>query len=817
VDLATLLRTLRIQAGLSQQMLADRALISVQAVSALERGHRKVPYQHTLERIAEALGLPEDARAALEQAARRARGSRLDLHASSRPHNIPRQLTSFIGREDAIREIVQLVETTPLVAIVGPGGAGKTRAAIEAGMRLLERFPDGVWFVELAPTVDTSLVAHAIAGALRVQESPQRPLRETLVSHLAQKQMLLILDNCEHLVLGVRQIAGSLLRECPRVSLLATTREVLNVTGERSYQIPPLAVPVQRAPLPEEAMKYGAVALFADRARAANSRFSVTQGNVEAVVEICRRLDGLPLALELAAARATVLSPQQICARLDRAFDLLSADDASAPARHQTMRAVIDWSFALLSAQARLLFERLAVFPGGFTLETAEAVCADDRLPRGDIFELLSSLIAQSMVNVDFEHGDARYQLLEPMRQYALEKLDERGEREVLVKRSARAFVDVAQRLDREWYGSAERSWFREAAAELDNCRVALGWSLGEGNDVETGGELAATLARAWYSLSPVEGRRWVRLAMGSIEEAIAPSTLAQLYIADAELCGALGEYKASLSSARHALKSKALLDDVQTARTKPAAGSALGAIGRSAEAESTLEEALVIARRVDNRRLQAMILNELGTVRSRRGDVDGARSFYAEALAGYIALALERPAASIAGHLAEVEFAGGDAAAALHLAEEARAGHEATQNRRSVANDISNMAAYFIALDCFDDASAHAMEALHAARDVKATVLTAYVLQHCAAVAALRARNSKRKTKEMLERSAMLIGFVDARLKSLEARREYTEQQEYERVMALFREALGKRLESVMVLGAEWTEDGAVAVASEL
>lgn len=798
-------------------MLADRALISVQAVSALERGHRKVPYQHTLERIAEALDLPEDARAELEQAARRARGSRLDLQASSRPHNVPRQLTSFIGREDAIREIVQLVETTPLVGIVGPGGAGKTRAAIEAGMRLLERFPDGVWFVELASTVDPALVAHAIAGVLRVQESPQKPLRETLVSHLAQKQMLLILDNCEHLVLGVRQIAGSLLRECPRVSLLATTRELLNVTGERSYQIPPLAVPVQRAPLPEEAMKYGAVALFADRARAANSRFSVTQANVEAVVEICRRLDGLPLALELAAARATVLSPQQICARLDRVFDLLSADDALAPARHQTMRAVIDWSFALLSAQARLLFERLAIFPGGFTLETAEAVCADDRLPPGDIFELLSSLIAQSMVHVDFEHGDARYQLLEPMRQYALEKLDERGEREVLVKRSTRAFVDVAKRLDREWYGSAERSWFREAAAELDNCRVALGWSLGEGNDVEAGGELAAALARAWYSFSPVEGRRWVRLAMGSIEEALAPSTLARLYIADAELCGALGEYKASLSSARHALKSKALLDDVQIARTKQAAGSALGASGRSAEAESTLEEALVIARRVDNRRLQAMILNELGTVRSRRGDVDGARSFYAEALAGYIALALERPAASIAGHLAEVEFAAGDAAAALHLAEEARAGHEATQNRRSVANDISNMAAYFIALDCFEDASAHAREALHAARDVKATVLTAYVLQHCAAAAALRARSSKRKTKEMLERSAMLIGFVDARLTSLEARREYTEQQEYERVMALFREALGKRLESVMVLGAEWTEDGAVAVACDL
>ncbi|HMF27896.1 MAG TPA: helix-turn-helix domain-containing protein, partial [Candidatus Cybelea sp.] len=470
-DLATLLKTYRVRAGLSQQMLAERALISVQAVSALERGYRKVPYRNTLERIADALGLSAEARAALELSARRARGSRIAEHEATAPHNLPRQLTSFLGREQVVDEIAQLVETAPLVSIVGTGGAGKTRLAIETGARLLNRFPDGVWFVELAPLSDPALVAHALASTLNVQESPHRPLLETLATYLSRKRVLLIFDNCEHVIAQARNVIGSLLPEAPTVSVIATSREALSISGERVYRIPPLAVPPRGTLAPEEAMKYGAVALFADRVRAADSRFAVTRDNVEPVIEICRRLDGLPLALELAAARASVLSPSQIAERLDRVFDLLTGSAAGRLPRHQTMRAVIDWSYALLSSQARLLFDRLAIFVGGFTLETATAVCSDEHLPAEDVLELLSLLITQSLVMVDFARGDARYHLLEATRQYALEKLDEHGERQTTAQRHASAFLALSERLDRDWYSAQERSWFAEAQAEVDNFR----------------------------------------------------------------------------------------------------------------------------------------------------------------------------------------------------------------------------------------------------------------------------------------------------------------------------------------------------------
>lgn len=816
MELAALLKTFRVRAGLSQQELADRALVSVQAVSALERSYRKAPYRKTLERIADALGLPADARAALELSARRARGTRLAEPEPGPEHNLPRQLTSFLGRDEVVREIAELVTTAPLTSIVGTGGVGKTRVAIEVATQLRRRFPDGVWFVELAPLNDPMLLEHALAAVLRVQESPQRPLLATLLNYLGQKNCLLIFDNCEHVIAQARRVIGSLLRDCPSVALLVTSREGLSIAGERVYRIPPLAVPRHDVNSPEEAMTYGSVELFADRVRAADARFAITAENVEPVVAICRRLDGLPLALELAAARAPVLSSWQIADRLGDLFELLTGGHASRP-RHETMRAVIDWSYALLSSQARVLFARLAICTGGFTLENVAAIAADESLPAGDVLDLLSSLIAQSLVVAEFARGDARYSLLEATRQYALEKLVERGEEQMLAQRHARTMLSTAERLDRDWYGARERSWYAEAEAELDNFRRALEWSLAEEGDVPTGCALAGALARVWYSLSPVEGRRWVRLAIDRIGDEMRPEVVARLHLADAQLCGALGEYKASFVAAERALEMTSELDELQLARARQTAGSALGALGRGSEGDALLEKALAAARRLDNRRLQALALGDLGTARSRRGDIEGARTFYAQALAFYVAAGLERPAASIAGNLAEVEFAAGDAAAALQRAEEARAGHESTNNRRSMANDLGNMAAYLVALNCFDDARVYASRALAAARGFRATVLTAWVLQHLAAVGALQRYANAQRTKHGRERAAMLLGFVDARLATLEVSREYTERQEYERVVAALRESLAERLEHVMALGAEWTEDGAAAVALEL
>ncbi len=827
-DLAGLLKRLRMQAGLSQQMLADRALISVQAVSALERGSRKVPYRHTLERIADALNLTGAARTELESAASRARESRLEEAVPPAAHNLPRQLTAFFGRAESVKEVVKLLANAPLVTIVGTGGAGKTRLALAVANALLNTFPDGVWFVDLSPLADASFVPQALASALRVQESPNRSLLETLLAYFAQRRALIVFDNCEQVVSGVRTVAGSLMRECSNVAFLATSRVPLSVSGERAYRIPPLAVPRGGRPAPEDALRYGAVELFVDRMRASDSMAELARENVEPIVEICRRLNGLPLAIELAAARTAVLSPNQICQRLDQVFEVLSGDGAAAVPRHRTMRAVIDWSFALLSAQASRLFTRLAAFAGAFSLEAASDVCCDERLARTDLLELLSSLVAQSLVAVDFDRGDARYHLLEATRQYALEKLAECGEGDTIAEQHALAFLHLAERFDREWYDAPDRAWFRDAEAEIDNFRAALTWSLADRRDVRSGQMLAAALARVWYSIAPVEGRRWVRLAIECADDKTPLGLQGRLYVADAELCGSLGEYKASLSAAQRASEFVERLDDLQRARALEAAGNALGGLGRSEEGQRLLEEALAISQRLNNRRMQALVLGDLGTAHSRRGDVEGARQFYADALAFYETLNLERAAASIAGNLAEVEFASGNAAAALELAEKAYAGHVATQNRRSAANDLCNMAAYLIALDRFDDARACGAEALLAVRDVRQTVLTAFVLQHLAAIGILHPRNTGNAgshgsagnqggADDARKRAAMLLGFVNARLAKLEAHREYTERQEYDRVTAELRDALGDDFERTLHLGADWSEAAAVAAALEL
>ena len=678
-------------------------------------------------------------------------------------------------------------------------------------------FSDGVWFIELAPLNDPDLVAHALASRWACKNRRVRRSSIRCSAFLSNRQVLVVLDNCEHVIDQTRRVVGSLLRECPKVKFLATSREALTIMGERVYRLPSLAFPARKSITPDEAITYGAVALFVDRVRAADARFAVTKENVGPIVEICRRLEGLPLAIELAAARATVLSAQQIAERLDGIFDLLSPAEHAVLPRHQTMRAVIEWSYVLLTTQARLLLDRLSIFASSFSLETAAAVCSDDRLADSDILPLLSMLIAQSMVMVDFSRGEARYHMLEATRQYALEQLVERGEREAISQRHAANCLSVAQRLDRDWYTVDERTWFADAAAELDNCRAALEWSLAGKRDVRTGSLIAGSLERVWYSLAAVEGRNWVRAALAALSGDDSPPARRLLHTADAELCGALGEYTASFAAAQLALEVQGLPEDLQLARARQAAGSALGGLGRSAEAQELLERALEDARRLDNRRLQALALGDLGTARSRCGDVAGARRFYDEALTYYIALNFERPAASIAGNLAEIEFASGDVAAALHRAEEARVGHEAWNNRRSAANDLCNVAAYLVAMDCFDDALVHAAEALSVAREIRSTVLTAYVLQHFAAVGALQPYPERRRERSNRERAAMLLGFVNARLAELKAGREYTEQQEYARIVAALRDDLGEKLDSVMALGAEWTEDGAVAVALEL
>ncbi len=343
------------------------------------------------------------------------------------PNNLPQQLSSFVGRERELGEIRKLLGGTRLLTLIGAGGLGKTRLTLHVAAELLDEYPDGVWFVELAPLSDARLVPQAVASALGVTEEAGRPVIEALVKLAADRRMLLILDNCEHLIDACAELARQLLQAGPHLKILASSREPLRLAGETTFPVPALATPDASEPISVDRLsQFEAVRLFAERAAAAQPAFRVTAQNAAAVADICRRLDGIPLALELAAARARSLSIETIAARLGDRFALLVGGDRTALPRQQTLRALIDWSHELLTQDERLLFRRLAVFAGGFTLEGAEALRAAGKDDLPDVLAVLSQLVEKSLVELDTE-GE-RHRLLETVRQYAQERLDESGE-----------------------------------------------------------------------------------------------------------------------------------------------------------------------------------------------------------------------------------------------------------------------------------------------------------------------------------------------------------------------------------------------------
>jgi predicted ATPase len=366
--------------------------------------------------------------------------------APTSPHNLPIQLTSFIGRERELAEIKRLLttefsdatETVRLVTLTGHGGTGKTRLAVQAAAGLLPMFPDGVWWVELAPLADPALIPQAVASVLGLKEEPDRLLMATLTIHLRAKQVLLILDNCEHLIQASAQFAEAVLRACPRTHLLASSRELLGVAGERALVVPSLPTPEPRAALSLDVIRnYDAVRLFLSRASATTPQFSLTAENMSAVTQVCWRLDGIPLALELAAARLRMMPVEELAARLDDAFRLLTGGSRTALPRHQTLQALIDWSYDLLPEAEQKLLRRLAVFAGGWTLAAAEAVCARDGLQAEAIAELLGRLFDKSLVLVDQQARAVRYRLMETVRQYAQAKLAASGEADEALGRHA--------------------------------------------------------------------------------------------------------------------------------------------------------------------------------------------------------------------------------------------------------------------------------------------------------------------------------------------------------------------------------------------
>ncbi|HET8627553.1 MAG TPA: helix-turn-helix domain-containing protein, partial [Thermomicrobiales bacterium] len=427
-----LLRRHRLAAGLTQEGLAERAGISARAVSDLERDGARVPYQSTVALLLAALELPPAPAAELRAAAHP--GARADDHPAPPLDTLPAPTTPLLGRDEAVAAVAALLyaDGARLVTLTGPGGVGKTRLGVAVARHLAPAYPDGAWLVALAPLADPALVPAAIAGALRVPERGGEPLAATLRARLRRQRLLLVLDNCEHLLPGVG-LAGDLLAACPGLAVLATSRSPLGLAGEHEYPVPPLALPGPSERLPLEALRrYPAVALFLARARAVAPDVVATDADLPAVAAICARLDGLPLAIELAAARARLLPPAALLARLEPRLALLTGGPRDAPARQRTLRRTLDWSHALLAVPERVLFARLAVFARGATLDAIAAVCAGDA-DSLDLLDGLDALVRASLLHRAEEGGgEPRFAMLETIREYAAERLDESAQAEAV-------------------------------------------------------------------------------------------------------------------------------------------------------------------------------------------------------------------------------------------------------------------------------------------------------------------------------------------------------------------------------------------------
>ena len=435
------------------------------------------------------------------------------------PNNIPAQLTSFIGREKELGDVKRLLNDTHMLTLIGPGGTGKTRLSIQVANEVLKEYPDGVWLVDLASILDPLLVTRTTAITIGLRNEPQRPVIDMLCDYLNKKKMLLILDNCEHLVDACAQMADRILRAPSDVQILASSREALGIAGEVTYRVPSLGLPdVNNLPSMDSLSQYEAVKLFIDRATSTDPDFKVTNESAPALAQICHRLDGIPLAIELAAAKIRVLGVEQIARRLDDRFKLLTGGRRTAMERHQTLRAAVDWSYNLLPPGEQALFRRMAAFLGGWTLEAVEAICGDETgtgtVAGDDVLELLEGLINKSMVISENEHGLSRYHMLETIRQYANEKLVDSGEAEEFREKHLGFFLNLAETAAPHLYRHEQLEWLEQLDADYENLRAALEFAMGK-ESAEPSLRLCAGLGMFWsIRCYWKEGANWLAEAL---------------------------------------------------------------------------------------------------------------------------------------------------------------------------------------------------------------------------------------------------------------------------------------------------------------
>lgn len=510
--------------GLTQAELALQISCSTSLIKKIEAEVR-FPSRQIVSQLADAFNIPSNERETFQKFAR---GDWMAAPTDTEDapwrifhlqHNLPIQLTSFIGREEEIADAIGLLDSTHLLTLIGPGGTGKTRLSIQVANEVLKQYPDGVWLVELASILNPLLVPRTTAIAIGLREEPQQPVIDMLCDYLLKKEMLIILDNCEHLVDACAQMTERILQTASNVKVFASSREALGIAGEVTYSVPPLKIPdLAELPPLDSLSQYESVKLFIDRAASVLPDFKVTTENAAIIAQICHCLDGIPLAIELAAAKIRVLGVEQIARRLDHRFKLLTGGSRTALERHRTLHGAVDWSYNLLPPKEQMLFRRLSVFVGGWTLRAAELVCGGKPeqgiVISDEVLDLLEQLISKSLVSKEETHGRIRFRMLETIRQFAFEKLVESGEKDLLHDKHLDFYLNLAESAEPYLRKTEQIDWLGQLDPEIENLRAALGWAM-KSSSAETPLRLAGALGTFWeFRDFWLEGARWLDQAL---------------------------------------------------------------------------------------------------------------------------------------------------------------------------------------------------------------------------------------------------------------------------------------------------------------
>lgn len=695
------------------------------------------------------------------------------------PNNFPQQLTSFVGREQEIQEVLHLLKTTRLLTLTGTGGCGKTRLALQVGAEVLENYADGVWFIDLAPVNDPALIPQTVATVLNVKEEASRPLTDTLVNYLKYKSALLIFDNYEHLIVARDLLAGLIQQSSPSLRFLATSREILGIAGEVIWRVPSLSTPaVNTVPALEGLAQFEAVRLFIDRAILARPSFTVTNETAPAIAQICQRLDGIPLAIELAAARVRVLSVEQINQRLSERFRLLTGGSRILLPRQQTLRALIDWGYNLLSEIEQKLFRRLSVFVGGWTLEAAEAICAGEGIDEFEILDLLSALVDKSLVVLEERQEESfRYRLLETLRQYGHEKLAA-AEQAELEQRYRSFFFNLATAAEPHLQSADASVWLEQLEMEINNFRAVL---VGYATQPDAA-ELTLVLSLLKFCIGRgywTEGRQWLESLLQRDRVASTPSRaqvvteLGSLALRQGDFAVARSLYQESLELYQHlanlngvadqlfnlgtvalcqgdyTIARSLYADSLQIQRSLPdpsGTGRLLFTLGLMAEnqgdyaaAHSFYQESYDLWEQLGDRYFLAYVLGGLGSLAENQGDYEQARSFYESSLTLRQELGDRQSLAYSSFSFASLAEKQGDYAKAQSLYEQSLAAQRELGDKLGMTYSLRGFGLVAEKQRDFELARSLYQQGLHQCRELQEKLNTAFCLEGLARVMAIQ------------------------------------------------------------------------------